>query len=273
MAKRIKKPPVPPEKRRDWLRRKEEYGETVPQIAEKDNYDERTVRKHLDIASRERDQKQARISFVKDNMEKHHQDLCNLAENLLSQVTAERVLDLDFSENMYLEAMRQHLSRTPLWNKIKSWNNTLSIIEKIKGDVRNRLEKSLKKTELNRILSDEAEGVMKTAVDALAHQFEQWSHGGSGLDINRDWIIEDRKDVKISVRYGFSHFGRIRESELATIKRVIGRYEKLIRKWREHQEMEKQVKDLKELGKFIRIELRGIIIRRVLPGSCAYCPI
>ena len=32
-------------------------------------------------------------------------------------------------------------------------------------------------------------------------------------------------------------------------------------------------KDLKELGKFINNELRGIIIRRVLPGNCDYCPI
>ena len=37
--------------------------------------------------------------------------------------------------------------------------------------------------------------------------------------------------------------------------------------------MEKQIKDLKELGKFVNNELRGIVIRRVLPGSCEYCPI
>ena len=86
-------------------------------------------------------------------------------------------------------------------------------------------------------------------------------------------IIEDRKDGKISARYGFCHFGWIEEADLATIKEVVGRYEKLIRNWREYQEMEKQVRDFRELGKFIRTELRGIIIRRILPGSCVYCPI
>ena len=120
MARRIKKPPVLLEQRHDWLRRNEDFGETPPKIALKDGFDVRTVRTQLERARQERDQKQARISFVKDNLEKHHQDLCKLAENLLSQVTAERALSLDFSEDMYLEAMRQHLPRSPLWNKIKS---------------------------------------------------------------------------------------------------------------------------------------------------------
>jgi len=273
MTKRIKKPPVLMEQRHDWLRRNEDFSETPPKIAEKDGFDVRTVRTQLERARQERDQKQARISFVKDNMEKHHQDMCNLAENLLSQLTAERVLDLDYSEDLYLEAMRQHLSRSLLWNKIKGWNNTLSAMEKIKGDARNRLEKSLNRTELSRIKSDGAEGVMNAAVAVLSHQFEQWSRGGSGLDMKRDWTIEDRRDGEISPVYGFSHFGWIPEGELATIKKIVGRYEKLIRKWLKYQEMEKQVKDLKELSKFIRTELKGIIIRRVLPGSCAYCPI
>lgn len=273
MVKRIKKPPVTPEKRLDWLRRNEEFGETPPRLADADDFDVRTVRSHLDRARRERDRKQARISFAKDSMEKHHQDLCNIAENLLPKVLAKEVLDLDFSENLYLQAMRQHLTRSPLWNKIKSWNNTLSAIEKIKGDVRNRLLKSLKRTELSRIKPDESEGVVSSAIVALAHQFEQWTRGSKGLNIKQDWTIEERRDGEISIRYGFSHFGWIQESDLATIIKILGRYEKQIRKWPEYQEMEKQIKDLKELGVFIRTEFKGIIIRRVLPGSCAYCPI
>ncbi len=272
MAKRIKKPPVLLEQRHDWLRRNEDFGETPPKIAAKDGFDVRTVRTQLERARQERDQKQARISFVKDNMEKHHKDLCNLSENFLSQVAAERLLDLDFSENLYLKAMRQHLPRSPLWNKIKSWNNTLAVLEQIKGDARNRLEKSLERTELSRLKSDEVEGVVNAAVAVLAHQFEQWARGGRGLDIKRDWTIEDRRDGEISVTYGFSHFGWIPEGKLATIKKVIGRYEKQIRKWTKYQEMEKQIEELRRLGTFIRTELRGIIIRRVLPGSCEYCP-
>ena len=114
MAKRIKKPPVPAETERDWLRRNEEYGETPPTIAEKDGYDVRTVRTHLENARRKRDQKQARVSFVKDNLEKHHQDLCKAAENLLSQLPKESIIDLDFAENLYLKAIHQHLPLSQL---------------------------------------------------------------------------------------------------------------------------------------------------------------
>jgi len=273
MAKRIKKPPVPAETERDWLRRNEEYGETPPTIAEKDGYDVRTVRTHLENAMRKRDQKQARVSFVKDNLEKHHQDLCKAAENLLSQLPKESIMDLDFAENLYLEAIRQHIPRSPLWNKIRTRNNTLAAMEKIKEKANNRLERSLKKTKLNNINSDEAQGVVKAAVAVLVHQFEQWARGRKGLDNINDWSIEDRKDGKISPVYGFSHFGWILESELATIKGVIVRYEKQMTKWSEYQEMKKEITTLHELNAYIRNELRGIIIRRVLPGSCGYCPI
>lgn len=273
MMKRIKKPPVLMEQRHDWLRRNEDFGETPPMIAKKDHFDVRTVRTQLERARQERDQKQARISFVKDNMEKHHQDICNLADNLLSQLNGERELDLDYSEDLYLEAMRQHLPRSPLWNKIKSWNNTLIHIEKIREDVRKRLFASLEKTELGRINSDGAEGVVKASVDVLAHQFEKWARGDAGLDMKKDWIIENRKDGIIDVRYGFSHFGWIQESDLIAIQKIIGSYENRLIKWPQYQEAEKQNKILRELGKSIRFELKGIIVRRVLPGSCAYCPI
>lgn len=273
MVKRIKKPSVPPDTRRDWLRRNEEFGETPPMIAKADRWDVRTVRTHIELASRERDQKQARVSFVKDNMEKHHQDMCNQANNLLSIVTAERVIDLNFSENLYLNAMQQHLSRSPLWNKIKEWNNVLATIEDMKENVKDKLEKSIRRTNLKNIESDEAEGVVNAAIAVLAHQFEQWTRGNQGLDIKRDWIIEGRKDGKISVCYGFSHFGWIEESDLDTIKKVIGRYETRMKRWSEYQDMEKQVMKLRELSKYITTERKGIIIRRVLPGSCTYCPI
>ncbi|MFC1958691.1 hypothetical protein ACFLV6_02095 [Chloroflexota bacterium] len=273
MAKRVKKPPVPAEIIRDWLRRNEEYGETPPILAEKDGYDVRTVRTHLENARRERDQKQTRISFVKDNLEKHHQDLCKAAENLLSQVPTEKVIDMDFAENLYLEAIRQHIQRSPLWNKIRARNNTLAAMEKIKEKTNNRLKRSLKKTKLNNIKSDEAQGVVNAAVAVLVHQFEQWTRSRKGLDNLNDWPIEDRKDGKISPAYGFSHFGRILESELPIIKGAIVRYEKRMKNWSEYQEMKKQVTTLNELNAHIRKELRGIIIRRVLPGSCEYCPI
>jgi len=273
MAKRIKKPPVPPEKRRDWLRRNEEYGETPPTIAGKDGYDVRTVRTHLEYTKHERDQKQARISFVKDNMEKHHQDLCKTAENLLSQVPTENVLDLDFAENLYLEAIRQHIPRSPLWNKIRTRNNTLSATEKTKEKTNNRFKRSLKKTKLSNIKSDEAQGVVNASVAVLFHQFEQWIRGRKGLDNLNDWTIEDRRGGKISPAYGFSHFGWILETELPIIKGVIVNYEKKIENWSEYQEMKKQITTLNELNAYIRKELRGIIIRRVLPGNCEYCPI
>ena len=53
MAKRTRKPPVKPEKRLEWLHRVDKEGETLVHIAESDNFDIRTVRKHVEAARQE----------------------------------------------------------------------------------------------------------------------------------------------------------------------------------------------------------------------------
>ena len=82
MAKRIKKPPIKPEVRRDWLRRNEENGESPPQIAAQDGYDVRTVRKQIDLAKQEREAREARIVVLRDAMQRHYDDLRKYAEEL-----------------------------------------------------------------------------------------------------------------------------------------------------------------------------------------------
>ena len=82
MAKRVKKPPVKPEKRLEWLQRFEKDGETLTHIAETDKFDIRTVRKHVELARMERDVHQARTEVLRNALESHYSDLLGTVRNI-----------------------------------------------------------------------------------------------------------------------------------------------------------------------------------------------
>jgi hypothetical protein len=272
-AKRKKKPSVPPELRREWFKRYVEYGESYRKISQDFDYDQRTVKTHIEKALREADQNQARILFVKDNLEKHHQDLCHRIEEIQADITAEKITVLDSPEDLYLIALRRHLYRSALWDKLKTWNATLEKLENINIKLRAKIEKNVNKTQLKNIQSDSPRGVVEAAVAVLVYQVQQWSRGNTELNINRDWRIEGHREDKFTINYGFGNFGLIKETDIEVLKNGIANLEEIIRKWPEYITMKETVSEVQKLKQDLRIEFKGILIRRVIPGTCTFCPI
>lgn len=88
MVKRIKKPPVKPEVRKSWLKRHEQ-GESITDIAVNDQFDVRTVRRHIEQAKQEREVKEARSMVLRNALEAHYSDLCDYAERLSALTTGQ----------------------------------------------------------------------------------------------------------------------------------------------------------------------------------------
>ena len=111
MVKRIRKPAVKPEVRRQWLRRYEEEGESPPQIARADSYDVRTVRKQIGAERQERERRDARSVVLRHALEQHYADLYSFAQKLDLQLTMEgSTLDMMRGDRMW-SALREHLPR------------------------------------------------------------------------------------------------------------------------------------------------------------------
>jgi hypothetical protein len=47
----------------------------------------------------------------------------------------------------------------------------------------------------------------------------------------------------------------------------------MIKKWPEYSETTDVMNKMKKLKQELRTDLRGMIIRRVIPGKCSYCPV
>jgi hypothetical protein len=272
MAKRIKKPTVKPEKRLEWLKRVEQ-GETPPQIAQVDNVDVRTVRKHVDLARLERDVQQARSAVLRDALEGHYRDLLDTVRNIENQMSGESPVTSE-KDVPLMSGLHQHMSRSPLWENLRKWNRTLLERDELEAAIRNKIQKEIEADgRLHGIVSQGANGVIHAVVDVLVHQVKQWGRGLEGLKIERDIYTEKTAEGRVKMRYGFSSFGEIEGSSVETIKAVIIDFESKLKNTPEYLELEKLSGRLTRLKGSIREILTTILLRRIVPGKCKYCPL
>ena len=270
MAKRIKKPPVKPEKRLEWLHRVEKEGETLTHIAESDDFDLRTVRKHIEIARLERDVRKARSEVLRDALEGHYRDLLDTVRNIEKQVFSELQVSLDIP---LMSGLRQHMPRSPLWENLRKWNRVLTELAELEAMIRNNLQREIKMDgRLNDIFSEGANGIIPKAIDVLIHQVKEWARGRDGLKIDRDIHIEKNKEGRVRMRYGSSSFGEIEEGQIEIIKAVLIDFESGFKDRSEYLEMEGLFNRLGRLKTNIGEVLTVILLRRIVPGKCRFCP-
>jgi hypothetical protein len=273
MAKRTRKPPVKPEKRLEWFNRVEKEGETLTHIAEVDEFDIRTVSKHVELARQERDIRSARTEVLRDALVAHYRDLIETAKDIQKQVSSLSPLTSE-KDTPLMAGLRMHMPRSPLWENIKRWNQAVIEFSEEGTLIRNRLQKDIEADgRLNGIISYDGNDVIRAAFDVLNHQIEQWVRQSEGLNLDYDIHIEKRAGGRVSMRYGFSPFGEIGESNVDVIKAVLADFQKKIKDWLEFQQMENLYNRLGVLQRRIGEILTIIFLRRIVPGRCKYCPL
>ena len=277
MKRRIKKPSVKPELRQEWLRRYES-GETPPKIADSNNYDVRTVRKHIDLARQERDVREARSAVLRGALEQHYRDMYDLALELDSHLVSRHAVSLDSEVDRRLFALRQHLSRSPLWTNFLKWNRTIEEIDELEEAIKQRLEDELRQDEeLDRMDSVSREAIIVGLIPAFAFQIREWSQERPGHNAETDIYIEEATEDECSIRYGSHHmhpFSReLAHKHEQPVRSFVKRFELEMRKWEQYQEMKNLFNGLHSLKRRLRDELAITIMRRIVPGRCKYCPL
>lgn len=273
MAKRIKKPIVKPEQRKQWLRRYE-AGESASKIADSDDFDVRTVRRHIEHGQQEREVHEARLMVLRSALESHYADLCRLAEQIDLQIMREARMPLSVTEDRMWSALRQHLPRSPLWAYLSKWDELQQKLDELRHEVTARLEKTMESdSRLSPMLSMAKEGVVAGMVAALAFQLESWSRERGGLTIKDNLHTEPAEDGFVNVRYGFAHMGKVSEGHLHLIREMLGDHESRIVDWPEYSTLQKLFQESDRLKRNLRDELAVVTLRRIVPGRCKYCPL
>jgi len=273
MPKRIKKPPVKPEVRQSWLKRHEQ-GESPPDIAKSDKFDVRTVRRHIELAKQEREVKEARSTVLRNALERHYADLIAYAERLDSQIAGRATVSLSPHEEHIRRALRQHLPRSPIWGYLNQWDSLHQGITQLKEEADKKLGEGVKSdTRLVQMSSEGATGVILGIIAALSFQIEQWAQGSSGLNMKDSLIAEPAEEGFVNLRYGFAQMGKVKKEHVAMVREVLKDWESQIKQWEEYQKLGKSFIELKRVERNLRDELAVIILRRIVPGRCRYCPL
>lgn len=253
-----KKQPVGASQRREWLKFYEEEGKTPPQIAKgPPRYDVRTVRAQLELARQEREQKEANILILKDAKEKHYADLIDYARELAQDIQKESAYCKD---DLRYVALKEHMPKSVLWRSLDKLDDLNQEITKVTSDLNEKVKESIETIGANELGLD-ADGLTGVLV-----------HYARYPDIKLAYKKEKTATDSIELRYGAYRVADAVEASLDRAKEAADNIikdqgssevgEMLINKYNEKKNLTAKISE----------ELTTIIMRRLLPGSCKYCP-
>lgn len=275
MAKRIKKPLVKPEIRRQWLRRHDEDGESPPQIAQTDGFDVRTVRKQIELARQERERREARSMVLRQAVEQHYKDLVDFAQKLDLELKREAPRVAALKDDPMWPALREHMPKSPIWKNVGRW-------ESLRDEISN-LEDSLNKQFTDsvgadaplefKVKPDDAGLDLAGIASALAFNFKAKAKGESGIDDQIGFKTDEPDEETTSIRLGAYAIGRVPNNMVTEVEQfVTGLLTETIA-WEEHRTLSRLFTELKRMQQALHEELLIITLRRIVPGRCRYCPI
>ncbi|MGD0857231.1 MAG: hypothetical protein ABSA18_15760 [Dehalococcoidia bacterium] len=270
MAKRKKKPIVKLEQRREWLRR-HDAGESIPDIAKSEFYDVRTVRRHVEAGQQERERLNARVTVLKDALERHYRDLCNFAQKIEAEVMREEKITL--REERLWKALRQHIPRSLLWQYLNKWDELLEKKADLQEEIRRKLERMIKSDAKLMKLAPDNDSIEPFMQAILKFQIDAWARGRQGLTLANNLSSEEAGKGLINLKYGAFSLNKITKDQVPVEKDLIMKYETKVKGWDENKTLSKVFIDLKHLQKEIGDEIAIITLRRVIPGKCLYCPL
>jgi hypothetical protein len=274
MGKKPRRPAPQPDVRQTWLNRYEINGESPPQIALKDGYDVRTVRKYIQEAIQEREAREARSLVLRNALESHYRDLCKYAEDLSSTIAGDKTFSRPTPDRYIGDALNQHLPRSPIWKDLKTLDLLNKQIEELEKNIRRRLEEEIKQDKRFAEIVAAGEDQAIDGINALLNfQIKSWAQGQQGLNIKDSFKTKPADKGLVNVQCGFAQMGEVKKEHVRAISEGLNDYGSKITDWVEYKEMESAYRKIKDIKESLIDELAIITHKRVVPGKCKYCPI
>ena len=269
MTKRSKKALVKPVMRRDWLKRFEEEGQSVAEIAQADHYDARTVRKQIEIARQERESREARSFVVRQALEKHYADLLSFAEKLDSGIIHSS-LPMGIKNDRLWAAFHEHLPRSPLWKLIDKTERLNDEVQDIEKKAEQRLTDKVKKeSSFNLVFQPGVPGLYDQALLGAINYHLHDNPPRALLPIT----LSPLSETLTTVNYGGWPYAAMPTTQIEKATEFIRSLMTQVCQWPEYEELRKTLSERNKVTSVINEELVTIHLKRVIPGHCKYCPV
>ena len=274
MTKRIRKMPVKPELRRQWLRRYEEEGESSPQIAKVDGYDVRTVRKQIELERQERERREAKSIVLRRALEQHYADLCAFAQRLASQVTTKGGTLLMLRNDRMWSALHEHLPRSVIWKSLDRWEYLQGQIEQLEGEMGKLFEEQVKsRSDQGFIVQTQDTGFREGVVAALIFHCNVVAQKQPGLLSRANFELRPLPGQETDIQLGAFHMGKVPNDQVSNAQQLLKDLLSEVTNWDSYHKLEQLFTEFKRTQGVLEDELAIITLRRVVPGRCKYCPI
>jgi hypothetical protein len=243
--------------RRHWLRLNEEDGLSPQEIAEKEIYDIRTVRKALDLARSDREQREASVMVFRDVKQKHYEDLTRYASKLNNEIQQE---SLSITKDRYFDALKEHLPRSPIWEGLEKFISLSQEIQSIKNTIRTDISGKVRE-----IVRDSDDLYPERISEAIIYTIMNPS--------NAVEITSTRTAPGFfGIHEGDYTLGIISEDHLNdTIKKIENIVEK-IKNSKDGINLKNKYEECTLIKEKISEELATIVMKRIVSGKCKYCP-
>jgi hypothetical protein len=272
MATRRRKPAVPPGLRSQWLAKYEYQGEPIADIAEAAGYDRRTVTKEIEKAQEDRERKEARSVVLRQAMERHYQDLCNLAERLDAIVAGSGIGMSDLKNEPLWRALREHLPRAVLWKKLDSWEKALKDLSDIDSTIQAQARAMVEESAFGYSEVPDAVGFGPGLLQAVSRQSEASERGKKGLTLEADFRIGRAGEGRHTLQLGPFSVGIATAEHLEAARTLLQRVMSGVPAWVDYYEVSRHTEELRRARERVQDDLLEITLKRVVSGRCRYCP-
>jgi hypothetical protein len=266
MAKRTPRKDITPDKIKEWVELHDK-GLSIRQIAKKQAYDVRTVKKYIETSKSEGEFREARLQVLREALVKHYGQLCSFAEKLKGQFDPFKPTPFTTSTNEpLLTALREHLPRIRTWRDMDRWNKTVSSYEMIMNRIKDKIENAVISGSSANVPSSKGEGL----VAALIFHLHSHAAGSDGLD-KIGYNISNTPTGKLIARGAFG-IAIVSDDKIEMVEKSFDELLKNAFNWEDYDDLKKPVEELLKIHRAINEELTRVALRGVLPGKCAFCP-
>ena len=274
MTKRIKKPAVTPEVRRQWFKRFEEEGESPPQIAKADGYDVRTVRKLIEAERQERERREARSVVLRKALEDHYADLCGFGRRMALALRGERTDLATLRSDRFWSALREHLPRSNMWKSFDRMGHLQDEIKQLEGSLKREIEPLVRsRTPVKFPVTREEAGITDEIIPPLFLHSRATAEGKPGIDIKTAFSPRATSEGVTEIWLGAILIGKVADKQVSEVKQMVGDLLEEVTRLPEQGEIRRRLEEIGRVQQALDDELAIITLRRIVPGRCRYCPL
>ena len=172
------------------------------------------------------------------------------------------------------DALREHLPRSPVWKNLRTWEALREEIRQGDDRLRQSLNELVKRrAPLEYPVSADKVGLCPGIIDALTAHFRFTARGEVGLDDRTDFRLAPADQRTTQVEYGVYTIGRVPNDRVDEVKSLVLTLLSEVTTWDQHAEMSRLFNQLSRVQGELHDELLTVILRRIVPGRCRYCPL